>query len=217
MVAGVSPPVTSHLSLVPQLLSQTLKPGDMVVDATAGNGYDTLALARLVLGGGGRVVSMDVQQCALKATEARLLQEFTQEEVASGVTFIEGNHRDFSRLDELTGPGQRVKAFIYNLGYLPGSDKSVATSKEDTIDSLKQAAQRTSLGGLVCVTCYRGHEGGLEETNKVREELSSWEQAEWRVCETTPLNWPVSPILMTAHRFEEPRRRLPKKNSLNPR
>ena len=41
---------------------QVLRPGDMAVDATAGNGADTLALARMV-GPDGVVHGIDVQVC----------------------------------------------------------------------------------------------------------------------------------------------------------
>jgi hypothetical protein len=189
------------------LLAQTLKSGDVAVDATAGNGYDTLTLARLVLNGDsgsrGRVVSVDVQQKALDTTSKRLLDEFPEETIESGVEFVLGNHRSWENLNEWVGADREstVKAWVYNLGYLPGGDKSILTQTEDTLDSLREAASRTALGGLMCVTCYRGplHD---EETAAVRAEMASWAQSDWRVCEFAPLNWPASPIVMTAHRFE---------------
>jgi len=212
-VAGIPPPLTSHLSLVPLLLGQALSAGDVAVDATAGNGHDTLALARLVLSpdpsavAPGHVVSIDVQRRALDATEARLLAEFTAEAVASSVSFLEGNHREFSALDSALAGKPMVKAFVYNLGYLPGSDKRVKTQTSDTVASLRGAADRTAAGGLVCVTSYVGHEGGAEETEGVRRELASWPHAAWRVVEHAPLNWPNRPVLFTAHRFDNRRRK----------
>ena len=211
VVPGVNPPVTSHLSLVPLLLGQTLAHGDIAVDATAGNGHDTLTLAKLVLqgeGGGqqGRVVSYDVQQKALEATKARLIGYFPPELVSDNVLLVERNHKSFTEVDSfLTGlPIDSVKAFVYNLGYLPGGDKSITTDVSDTIHSLREAKGRTALGGLICVTCYRGHEGGHTELQQVKAELASWEQSDWRVCNFEPLNWPMSPIVITAHRFEVP-------------
>lgn len=205
VVPGVEAPVTSHLSFVPMLLAQTLKPGDVAVDATAGNGYDTLTLARLVLAGDagsrGRVVSVDVQQKALDITANRLLGEFSKETIASGVAFVLGNHRSWANLTEVLGADREVKAWVYNLGYLPGGDKAIVTQTEDTLASLRGAAARTARGGLVCATCYRGpaHDA---ETAAVRAELAAWAQTDWRVCEFAPLNWPASPVVLTAHRFE---------------
>jgi len=217
MVSGVAPPVTSHLSLVPQFLSQTLKQGDVAVDATAGNGYDTLSLAQLVLsadGGSGRVIYFDVQNQALETTRSKLLSVFSEKELTSRATQLHTNHRDIAILDEILPSGSLVKAFTYNLGYLPGGDKSIVTQFEDTLVSLRGASKRTAPGGLICVTCYTGHVGGREETDLVRLELTQWSQSVWRVCEHKPLNWPSSPILFTAHKFEMPRVKLPKRNQM---
>lgn len=205
VVPGVEAPVTSHLSLVPQLLSQTLKQGDIAVDATAGNGYDTTILARLVLsddGSAGQVVSFDVQDAALEKTRARLLTEFREADIESRVTLLRANHKELDKLDAVLPPSSTVKAFTFNLGYLPGGDKSIITQFEDTLVSLRGAAERTAPGGLICVTCYTGHDGGAKETELVRLEISKWEQSVWRVCEHKPLNWPASPVLFTAHRFQ---------------
>ena len=214
MVAGVPSPVTSHLSLVPMVLSQTLSPGDVAVDATAGNGYDSLSLARLCLSedeaGTGRVLAIDVQKRAIEMTQSRLLSEFDKDLIGSRVSFFEMNHRDLTPLDRFIPP-EGARAFVYNLGYLPGGDKTMTTLVEDTLRSLRSAAERTALGGIICVTCYRGHAGGAEETALVREELVKLPQSDWRVVEHTPLNWPASPILITAHRFEVS---LPQVNSL---
>jgi|MDSY01.1.fsa_nt_gb SAM-dependent methyltransferase len=219
-----APPPTSHLSLVPTILEQTLQRGDLAVDCTAGNGYDTVCLARLCREG--HVVAMDVQQEALDATRLRLLQDDQVD--LRRVTFFHGNHKDLSAVDATSSSsyssscsssdtengsgGGAVKAFVYNLGYLPGSDRSVRTVAEDTLISLRGARDRTARGGIVCVTCYRGHDGGAEELAAVRDEMSSWDQCEFRVVEHRPLNWPRSPVLLTAHRFEMPRKKLPKRN-----
>src|SRR5512144_1655855 len=48
-----------------------VKPGDRVMDATCGNGHDTLFLAGLV-GAGGTVFAFDVQEQALEKTRQLL-------------------------------------------------------------------------------------------------------------------------------------------------
>ena len=236
---SASPPPSSHLSLVPTLLGQTLAPGDFAVDATCGNGHDTLTLVDFC-GPSGHVVACDVQDRALEATRQRLLSSSSSSsssgsgsgsaEDEASVTFWQGNHRDLSIVDEALrrrghddvegaslaedgfATGGPVKAWVYNLGYLPGSDRSVTTQTEDTLSSIRQARDRTARGGLICVTLYVGHEGGKEEAAAVREEMGGWDQAVWRVVEHRPLNWPRSPVLLTAHRFVMPRKKLPKRN-----
>ena len=219
-------PPTSHLSIVPTLLAQTLQPGDFAVDATCGNGHDTQTLLSCC-GSSGHVVAIDVQEEAIKATRERLHLDSR-----SSVTFFNGNHRDLSIVDKTLlkwsgdtslhdgsvlsedgfAQGGAVKAWVYNLGYLPGSDRSITTQTADTVASLRGAQMRTARGGLVCVTVYVGHEGGKEEADAVRAEMASWDQAVWRVVEHRPLNWPRSPILYSAHRFVMPRKKLPKRN-----
>lgn len=54
-----------------QLWGQVLRPGDVAVDATAGNGHDTEYMARAV-GPSGTVHAYDVQAAAVEATRARL-------------------------------------------------------------------------------------------------------------------------------------------------
>ena len=48
-------------------LRQQLRAGDTALDATAGNGHDTLAMARLV-GPQGRILAIDLQAAAIAAT-----------------------------------------------------------------------------------------------------------------------------------------------------
>lgn len=52
-------------------LRKVVRPGDYVIDATCGNGHDTLLLAELV-GINGHVLGFDIQQMAVDATKARL-------------------------------------------------------------------------------------------------------------------------------------------------
>eukprot|EP01031_Cornospumella_fuschlensis_P016063 gene16063-19615_t len=55
------------------LMTDRLRAGDIAVDATAGNGHDTLFLARLI-GPGGHVYAVDVQEPAVLETRRRLLE-----------------------------------------------------------------------------------------------------------------------------------------------
>lgn len=57
--------------------AQVVRAGDVVVDATMGNGHDTLALAQLV-GPSGTVYGFDIQQEAVDSTAAHLAAELPQ-------------------------------------------------------------------------------------------------------------------------------------------
>lgn len=45
----------------------------------------------------------------------------------------------------------------YNLGWLPGGDKSITTMLEDTLESIEAAQRLVKHGGMISVMLYRGH------------------------------------------------------------
>jgi SAM-dependent methyltransferase len=140
-------------------LRERLREGDAVVDATCGNGHDTLLLAQLV-GPAGRVWAFDVQADALAATRALLHEAGC---LGQGELVAAGHER----LGEfVAGP---VKAVVFNLGYLPGGDKSCVTRPEQTVAALRQAVELLLPGGIVTIAVYTGHPGGAEEGAAVDE------------------------------------------------
>lgn len=147
------------------LLADRLQAGDCAVDATAGNGHDTLFLCRRVLPGG-RVFAFDKQEAALANTRARLLENGVAQ---ADFTLIHAGHETLSeRLPEtLRG---RLAAVMFNLGYLPGSDKNLITRAATTLAAAAQALEWLRPGGLMTVVVYPGHEGGAEEAR----EIAAW-------------------------------------------
>ena len=55
-------------------IRQQVMPGDICIDATMGNGNDTVLLSRLA-GENGRVLAFDIQKQALEHTEERLKKD----------------------------------------------------------------------------------------------------------------------------------------------
>lgn len=139
------------------LLRQKLKTGDVVVDATVGNGHDTLFLADLV-GPSGRVIGFDVQQAALDQAAALLGER-------SNVRLVHAGHERLA--EHLADDDLRLAAVMFNLGYLPGADKAVTTGAATTLAALQQALTRLAIGGLVTLVLYPGHAGGAEEAEAV--------------------------------------------------
>lgn len=140
--------------LAHELVESLVQEGDTVVDATAGNGYDTLFLARLV-GKSGCVHAFDIQQAALDATTARL------EENGYSVEFHLCSH------SEMAVHVTEAQAVMFNLGYLPGTDHSTITRTSSTLDAVEAAVSILSAGGIFTCICYPGHPGGLEEAEAV--------------------------------------------------
>jgi predicted methyltransferase len=146
---------------VHHLLTNHLKEGDRAIDATAGNGYDTLFLAEQV-GPSGKVIAIDIQDCAIQSTREKLgsaglidrVRLVTEDHAVALKKLIVANH-------------EKVAAITFNLGYLPGSDKSIQTRADSTGEALAASIQLLSLGGYLCVTAYRGHSGGTSEAETV--------------------------------------------------
>lgn len=141
------------------LLRHFVRPGDRAVDATCGNGNDTLLLAELV-GTGGKVWGFDIQREAIGNTARKLAASGLTERV----TLIDGGHETMA--ERIDAP---LNAVVFNLGYLPGGDRSVITRPETTGAALEQAAALLAPSGVVTLTIYPGHGGGGEERRLVEE------------------------------------------------
>lgn len=142
-------------------IRKVLGAGDLALDATCGNGHDTLFLARLV-GPEGTVWAIDRQAEAVTRVRARL----TAEQIAS-VQLFEGCH---SRMSDILPAGAvgRIGAVMFNLGYLPSGDHAVVTGSATTVPALAAAARFLRPGGVLSVLAYTGHPGGQEEEQAVR-------------------------------------------------
>lgn len=142
-------------------LAEHLQAGDLAIDATAGNGHDTAFLAAKV-GAGGRVIAIDIQADALAATRARL----EAAGLADRVELIQSDHAAHLNTLRSSHAGSAA-AILFNLGYLPGGDKSIVTHAGGTAIALEAAHELLRPGGLLSVTAYRGHPGGPEEASVV--------------------------------------------------
>lgn len=140
------------------LLSAQLKPGDLALDATAGNGHDTLLLARLT-GPQGRVFAFDIQPRAVAATRTLLEHHGIPPACCEVLTACH------SRIGEYLPPDSegRFATIIFNLGYLPGGDKTVITQPETTHAAAVSALPLLRSGGLLLMVLYPGHPGGAAE------------------------------------------------------
>ncbi|MDW7729995.1 MAG: class I SAM-dependent methyltransferase [Bacillota bacterium] len=169
--------------LAQHYLELVINPGNRVIDATAGNGYDTEFLARQV-GPQGHVYAFDIQAEALKRTAERLRKS----NLIDRVTLYETGHEEMSRLIE-----EPVSAVTYNLGYLPGGDHNLVTRNETTIESLSQALELLITGGLVVITMYPGHAEGNLEKQKLLSFCSKLQAIEFTVVHMNLLNLLSSP------------------------
>ena len=107
-------------------IRQQVMPGDICIDATMGNGNDTVLLSRLA-GENGRVLAFDIQKQALEHTEERLKKDDCPENYQ---LFLD-SHENMAAYAE----AETVSCITFNLGYLPGGDHSVATRADSGGDT----------------------------------------------------------------------------------
>lgn len=168
-----------HVSQIHKvLLSASILPGDQVVDATLGNGYDALSLMALI-GGEGFLYGFDIQEEAIDAANERLAKAGYE-----NYTLILDSH---SRMETYLAH-KRLRGFVFNLGYLPKGEKSLTTLWETTEQALIQAMDLVMEEGFISVMTYPGHETGHEEDLKLNEWLSGLSQKAFQVSKMEFLN-----------------------------
>jgi len=179
---------TAAITFSKRLLAKALGPGDVAVDATAGNGHDALFLAGLVAPAG-VVHCFDIQTGALARTRALL--------EGAGLGHAARFHATGHEHLLMNLPGEhcgRIRAVVFNLGYLPGGDESVVTRPETTLAALDASRLVLARGGVISAVCYTGHPGGEAEAQRVQAWGESLEFASWRTARYELANKPGAPI-----------------------
>lgn len=182
----------SHIDLAHKHWKSLVKPGDLVIDATCGNGHDTLVLAQLALtSDSGKLYACDVQKEAIVSSEQMLLGKLGRV-IMDKVQFIHGCHSCFP---EEIKPNS-VKLIAYNLGYLPGGDKTKTTQTETTLQSIKKAQEVIQDGGVISITCYPGHPEGKREEEHILQFSSALDPKQWSCCSHRWSNRSNAPSLL---------------------
>lgn len=141
-----------------KILELYLPENGLYVDATMGNGHDTLFLCRLA-GERGHVCAFDIQETALEHTRERL----EKEGIGDVCTLIRASHVDMGKY---LAP-ETVDGMIFNCGYLPGGDHSLATRPETTIKAIQVGLELLKTDGMMGICLYSGGDTGSEEKERV--------------------------------------------------
>ena len=160
------------------VLRQVIQPGDTVVDATLGNGHDTLMLSELV-GENGHVIGFDIQPDAVERTRTRLAEAG----VLDRCTLYAEGHEHLA--ERVTCP---IRTATFNLGWLPGGDKSVTTHWETTRTAITAALSLLEKGGVCTICAYPGHAAGDEERAALMDYLATLRPQEYNVLHNRFLN-----------------------------
>ena len=160
------------------VLHQVIQEGDTVIDATLGNGHDTVMLAELV-GEGGHVIGFDIQPDAVERTAARLQEAGLLNRCE---LYAEGHQNIANRVN------RPVKAAVFNLGWLPGGDKNITTMWETTHTAISSVLSLLVDGGVCTVCAYPGHDEGDRERFALMDWLSTLRPQEYNVLHHRFLN-----------------------------
>lgn len=161
------------------LLEKSISEGDYVADATCGNGNDSLFLSTLV-GQEGKVYAFDIQTAAITNTK-ELLQQHKRE----NVQLIHDSH---AHVDKYIKQDESLAAAVFNLGYLPRSDKTIITQPHSTITAIEKLLPLLKKNGLLILVVYSGHSGGKEEKEAVLRFTSSLDQKQYFVLKYQFIN-----------------------------
>ena len=169
-----------------------VRPGDIVIDATCGGGRDTLRLAQMQPG---RLFAFDLQRQAVERTRDLLAKagfacgdepEDTIVLTCLGHEHMKEYFRDLQPDvtsaedgDPACGECGFASAIVFNLGYLPGGDKSCTTLTETTLAAVRDSLDLLKTDGLLCLTMYSGHPEGAAEKQALLEFASGLDAQRW--------------------------------------
>ncbi|MBT2754378.1 methyltransferase domain-containing protein [Mesobacillus foraminis] len=174
------------------LLEKAVSAGDVTVDATVGNGHDTLFLANLV-GPEGKVYGFDIQEEAIQSCSSKLSAQNLNERVS---LFQKGHeHVKASVLEKDHG---KITGAVFNLGYLPGGDKSIVTGPTTTIAAVEQLLDILAPEGIIVIVIYHGHPEGQLERDSLLEYVKNIKQDEAHVLQYQFINQQNHPPFILA-------------------
>lgn len=167
-----------------RMIKEHVHEGAFCIDATMGNGKDTEYLCSLS-GPTGKVLAFDIQQQALDSTKKHLKKtlEFCNYDL------ILDSH---SHMENYACPDS-VDCIVFNLGYLPGGDHTVATRAQSTVEALGQGLSLLKKNGLLSVCIYSGGDSGFEEKEAVLSWLKQLDPRKYLVLVTEYYNRPNNP------------------------
>ena len=180
----------SHLDLARSYYCDLLEDNDVIIDATCGNGHDTLYLAQTCPTA--TIYALDILPIAIELTKAHLQENLPQERLKN-IHLVNSCHSNFPEVI----PPSSVKLIVYNLGYLPGfGNKKLTTMVKTTVNSLQKALTLIKKGGAISVSLYPGHEEGKNESDALIEMSKDLDPKHWNVCHHQWINRQKAPSLL---------------------
>lgn len=184
MVIGLSLTTLAH-----QTIQQYLNIGDYAIDATVGNGHDCCFLAKQV-GDSGHIFGFDIQSQAITTTQKKCVEN----QLMPSTTLINSCHSHIKQYIPVEQQG-KIKAIMFNLGYLPQGDKSIITVPHSTLIALNSALDLLDSNGIMTITAYLGHLGGKTEADQIKQWIQQLADHAYKIQIIPSSDKPTAPIL----------------------
>jgi len=171
---------TAHL-----LLSNLIHMDDVIVDATMGNGHDTVYLAGLCK----HVYAFDIQEKALFETQKKI-----NEHKLDNVSLILDSHQHILNHVDI------FKGVVFNLGYLPNGNKEITTKSDVTLETLHLLIPHMKLDDFIMLVIYIGHAEGWMESQTIDGYLKTLNNSIYKILRVDmpyQMNQPPYILLMT--------------------
>lgn len=176
--------MTDLLTLQKSFILSHITQGDTVADFTMGNGHDTAFLSKSV-GENGKVYAFDIQEKAIESTKKTLENEGCP---SNYVLICDSHHNAKNYIDG------KIKAGMFNLGYMPGSgNKALTTKRETTLPAVIDAISLLDSDGILLIAVYPGHEEGRLEGLMLEDYFSTISRFEMSISRFQIINSPTSP------------------------
>ena len=183
-------PSFSALDIISKIIREHVKEGDLCIDATAGRGNDTAMLCELV-GETGHVIAFDIQEDAVRSTEALLREKHLD----ARAEVHQVSHSEMGQYAE----EDTVSCITFNFGWLPKGDHNIFTKKETSIPAIEAGLQLLKEDGIMTLILYYGRETGFEEKDALLEFLPTLDSSKYTVIEmpfVNRSNCPPIPIVI---------------------
>ena len=168
-----------------RFLADYIKEGSCCIDATCGKGNDTEFLCRMA-GESGKVYAFDIQEQAVEYTSDRLERAGYRDRAE---LYCKGHEHMTEYIQE------KADVIMFNFGYLPGGDHSLATRPETSLQAVRQGLELLNAGGVMSLCIYSGGDTGYEEREALLDYLKDLDPRRWLVIMCSYFNRKNDPPL----------------------
>lgn len=169
-------------SLIDYILKNYIKNDMIIADMTLGNGYDSCNILSY-LNGTGFLYALDIQDLAINKSMENL-----KKINYNNYKLIKDSHINFDKYIK-----EEIDLAIFNLGYLPGGDKSITTKSEDVLICIEKLLVKLKNNGLVLLTLYPGHKNGADEKECLEKYFKILNQKNFNVLKYDFINQKNNP------------------------